>query len=212
MAHRGSKGTKLYLTVLYMVASCSAVSMNDLLDRASQRSDKLHSLSTTLTHELDSHFPPIGRAIMPRPSMCHTSSLQTPNDKEQALRVSESDLLSLSRSLLQAWVDPLVLLSTSANSLPHPSHNNIYSKIQELQEHSKSLGDGLDILSGKMGPSSQYISLLPFRGGNNLGQDKISRLVNFHFLLSCLRRDSHKIDSFLKVLRCRAIKMRPEMC
>ncbi|XP_029914753.1 prolactin [Myripristis murdjan] len=212
MAHRGSQATTLYLTALYMLVSCTAVPVNDLLDRASQRSDKLHSLSTSLTHELDSHFPPIGRMIMPRPSMCHTSSLQTPTDKEQALRVSESDLLSLARSLLQAWVDPLLLLSSSANSLPHPAHNSIYRKIQELQEYSKSLGDGLDILSGKMGPSSQYISLLPFRGSNDIGQDKTSRLVNFQFLLSCFRRDSHKIDSFLKVLRCRAAKMRPEMC
>lgn len=62
----------------------------------------------------------------------------------------ESDLLSLARSLLQAWVDPLVVLSTSANTLPHPAQSNISNKIQELQQHSKNLGDGLDILSGKV--------------------------------------------------------------
>ncbi|XP_070703698.1 prolactin [Pempheris klunzingeri] len=215
MAYRRNNGGKLFMTgsiVLYMVAACGAIPINDLLDRASQRSDTLHSLSTTLTHELDSHFPPIGRVIMPRPSMCHTSSLQTPNDKDQALQVSESDLLSLARSLLRAWLDPLVVLSSSANTLPHPAHNSISNKIQELQQHSKSLGDGLDILSGKMGPAAQTISLLPYRGGNDIGQDRISKLINFHFLLSCFRRDSHKIDSFLKVLRCRAAKMQPEMC
>ena len=58
--------------------------------------------------------------------------------------------MSLARSLLQAWEDPLVVLSTSANSLPHPAQSTISNKIQELQEHSKSLGDGLDILSGKV--------------------------------------------------------------
>uniref|UniRef100_A0AAQ5ZJV9 Prolactin n=1 Tax=Amphiprion ocellaris TaxID=80972 RepID=A0AAQ5ZJV9_AMPOC len=200
------------LFMLYMVAACKAVPISDLLDRASQRSDRLHSLSTMLTRELDSHFPPIGRMIMPRPAMCHTSSLQTPNDKEQALQVSESDLLSLARSLLRAWVDPLLVLSSSANTLPHPAQNSISNKIQELQEHSKNLGDGLNILSGKMGPAAQTMSLLPYRGGNDLGQDKISKLINFQFLLSCFRRDSHKIDSFLKVLRCRAAKMQPEMC
>uniref|UniRef100_A0A3B4XUK0 Prolactin n=1 Tax=Seriola lalandi dorsalis TaxID=1841481 RepID=A0A3B4XUK0_SERLL len=197
---------------LYMVASCSAVPVTDLLDRASQRSDTLHSLSTTLTKELDSHFPPIGRVITPRPSMCHTSSLQTPNDKAQALQISEADLLSLVRSLLQAWIDPLVVLSTSANTLPHPAQSSIFNKIQEMQEHSKSLGDGLDILSSKMGPAAQTISFLPYRRGNDIGQDRISKLINFHFLLSCFRRDSHKIDSFLKVLRCRAAKMHPQMC
>nr|WRH19162.1 prolactin [Planiliza haematocheilus] len=211
MAQTRINGSKLFITVLCMVAMCRAIPIGDLLDRASQGSDKLHSLSTMLTQELDSHFPPIGRIMMPRPAMCHTSSLQTPNDKEQALQVSESDLLSLARSLLQAWVDPLSVLSTSANTLPHPAQSSISNKIQQLQEHSKSLGDGLNILSGKMGPAAQSIYSLPYRGGD-LGQDRISRLTNFHFLLSCFRRDSHKIDSFLKVLRCRAAKMSPEMC
>ncbi|KAM3597499.1 uncharacterized protein V6R79_005429 [Siganus canaliculatus] len=140
---------KTFVTVLYVVAACRAIPISDLLDRASQRSDTLHSLSTMLTHDLDSHFPPIGRMMMPRPSMCHTSSLQTPNDKDQALQISESDLLSLARSLLKAWFDPLLVLSASAKTLPHPAKNSISNKMQELQEHSKSLGDGLDILSGK---------------------------------------------------------------
>jgi len=161
--------------------------------------------------------------------------------------------MSLARSLLQAWADPLMVLSHSANTLPHPAQSTINNKIQELQEHSKSLGDGLDILSNKvgkyederkcsfpaaviivveifrsftltmppsalacffhqMGPAAQAISSLPYRGANDLGQDKISKLVHFNFLLSCLRRDSHKIDSFLKVLRCRAARMQPEQC
>lgn len=63
-----------------------------------------------------------------------------------------------------------------------------------------------------MGQAAQAISSLPYTGGNDLGQDKLSKLVNFHFLLSCFRRDSHKIDSFLKVLRCRMANMLPEMC
>ncbi|XP_057716713.1 prolactin [Corythoichthys intestinalis] len=212
MAHRRCIGRKPFITVLYMVAVCSGVPVSDLLDRASQHSDKLHSLSTTLTHELDSHFPAMGRVIMPRPSVCHTSSLQTPSDKEQALQVSESELLSLARSLLQAWVDPLVVLSSSANTLSHPAQSKIINKILELQEHSKNLGDGLKILSGKMDPTAQTISSLPYRGGNDTGQDRISKLIRFHFLLSCFRRDSHKIDSFLKVLRCRAAKIQPHLC
>uniref|UniRef100_A0A8C6MGX4 Prolactin n=3 Tax=Nothobranchiidae TaxID=405002 RepID=A0A8C6MGX4_NOTFU len=158
----------------------------------------------------DSHFPP--RVFMERPSMCHTSVLPTPNDKEQALLVPEPALMSLARSLLQAWAEPLSILSSNANTLPHPAKSSISSRIQELQEYSKSLGDGLDILSGKMGPDAQVISMLPYHGGTDLGQDRITKLTKFNFLLSCLRRDSHKIDSFLKVLRCRAAKMQPELC
>ncbi|KAG9264151.1 prolactin-like [Astyanax mexicanus] len=210
---RRSQSTRLHLAVTILMCafvSTDGVDMNDLLERASQLSDKLHSLSTSLTNDLDSHFPPIGGKMM-RPSMCHTSSLQIPNDKDQALRVPENELLSLARSLLLAWSDPLALLSTESTTLPHPERSNINSKTKELQDHTNSLGAGLERLAFKMGPSSEALSSLPFYN-NNLGQDKISRLANFHFLLSCFRRDSHKIDSFLKVLRCRAAKMRPEMC
>lgn len=63
--------------------------------------------------------------------------------------------MSLARSLLQAWVDPLVVLSQNAITLPHPAKSSISSKIQELQEHSKSLADGLVILSGKVGKTER---------------------------------------------------------
>lgn len=212
MAKRRISGGKVFFTVMYLVAMCKAVAVSDLLDRASQRSDKMHSLSTLLTEDMDRHFPPYGRMQMPRPADCHTSQLQTPNDKVQALQVSESALMSLARSLLQAWVDPLVVLSHNAITLPHPAKSSISSKIQELQEHSKSLADGLVILSGKMGPDAQAMINLPYNGGTDLGQDRATILTKFNFLLSCLRRDSHKIDSFLKVLRCRAANMQPELC
>lgn len=68
--------------------------------------------------------------------------------------------MSLARSLLQAWDKPLVILSNNANTLPHPARNSISNKIQELQEHSKSLGDGLDILSGKVGIKLERKALL----------------------------------------------------
>ncbi|XP_015255129.1 PREDICTED: prolactin-1-like [Cyprinodon variegatus] len=212
MAQKKIIGGKVFITVLYLVVMCRAVPINDLLDRASQGSDKMHSLSTLLTQEMDSHFPPYGRILMQRPADCHTSALQTPNEKEQTLQVSQSALMSLARSLLHAWADPLVILSNNAVTLPHPAKSSISSKINELMEHSRTLADGLDILSGKMGSDAQAISPLPYTGGTDLGQDRVTILNKFNFLLSCLRRDSHKIDSFLKVLRCRAVKSQPELC
>ncbi|XP_064170172.1 prolactin [Anguilla rostrata] len=200
------KGSNLFLTALLcLVSQGYAVGLGDMLERASQLSDKLHSLSTSLTNDLDTHFPPMGKILMPRPSMCHTASLQTPHDKDQALRVPESELLSLARALLLSWNDPLLLLASEAPTLSHPQNGAIYSKTRELQDQSNSLSSGLDRLIHKIGSSSKSLSPLPFQGGD-LGSDKNSRLINFYFLLSCFRRDSHKIDNFLKLLRCRAAK------
>ncbi|MBN3309779.1 PRL protein, partial [Amia calva] len=199
--------------LLCVAAKAQGVGLGELLERAAQTSEYIHSLSSALTNELDSHFPPSGRMLMPRPSLCHTSSLNMPTDKEDILKLPEWKLVSLVRSLLLSWSDPLLLLSSEAPSLPHPSSGAIHSRTRELQENTHSLHSGLDTLVNKLGPLSQSLNLLPFTWkGGDLGTDRNSRLLNFHFLLSCFRRDSHKIDSFLKVLRCRAAKMRPDVC
>lgn len=194
---------------LHLTCPVACVPVTELLDRASQHSDQLHALSTDLTHDLDSHFPPVGRVLMPRPSMCHTSALPTPTDKEQALQMPESALLSLARSLLQAWAEPLALMSSSVRSLPHPAQSGVPGGVQELRQLAHTLGAGLDVLSRKLDPAVPLVPL-PYRGGA-LAQDRPSKLAHLHFLLSCLRRDSHKIDSFLKVLRCRSAAA-PELC
>ncbi|CAL9693520.1 unnamed protein product [Knipowitschia caucasica] len=205
-----SKGRKLFMTVLCLVAVSGALPIADLLDRAAQHSDRLHSLSTLLTQEMDTHFPFMEQGTTPQPSQCHTSTLEGPTDKVQALQVSEHTLMSLLRSLLQSWAEPLAFLSASANTLPHPAHSSIFNKIQQLQQNSKSLRHGLDILSARMGPAAQVVSILPFY--RNDPGDKISKLINLQFQLNCFRRDSDKIDSFLKVLRCRSGRMRPDLC
>ncbi|XP_069048042.1 prolactin [Lepisosteus oculatus] len=206
----GFTGTLCVLLSLSVQIQC--IGLNDLLERAAEISERLHALSTGLTNDLDTHFPPSGRMLMPRPSLCHTSSLTTPNDKEHVLRLPESELLAIVRSLLLSWSDPLHLLSAEAPSLPHPSSGSIHSKTRELQESTHVLNRGLEKLVSKIGPGSQSLDLSPFTWRGDLGSDRNSRLLNFQFLMSCFRRDSHKIDSFLKLLRCRTAKMRPEVC
>lgn len=66
------------------------------------------------------------------------------------LFLQEDELLSLARSLLLAWSDPLALLSSEASSLAHPERNTINSKTQELQDNIKSLGTGLEHLVHKV--------------------------------------------------------------
>ncbi|MEQ2198748.1 hypothetical protein XENOCAPTIV_017667 [Xenoophorus captivus] len=139
---------------------------------------------------------------MQRPAECHTSALQTPNDKEQALQVSDPG---------------------AAGALQKPSGRSGHTVRQGRQNgemffHLLSFllnaphlyPNGLYLI--QMGPDAQATSSLPYTGGTDLGQDRVTILNKFAFLLSCLRRDSHKIDSFLKVLRCRAVKLQPELC
>ncbi|PIO27722.1 hypothetical protein AB205_0205650, partial [Aquarana catesbeiana] len=45
----------------------------------------------------------------------------------------------------------------------------------------------------------------PWPGPASIPGDENSRLFAFYNLLHCLRRDSHKIDNYLKLLKCRLI-------
>ncbi len=69
---------------------------------------------------------------------------------EVLLFVQEDELLSLARSLLLAWSDPLALLSSEASSLAHPERNTINSKTIELQDNINSLGAGLEHVFNKV--------------------------------------------------------------
>ncbi|KAL4617833.1 prolactin-like [Arapaima gigas] len=212
---RQSQGSRILWSavLLSLCAQCHCVDFSNLVDRAVQLSDKLHFLSNSLKSDLDSHFPAVGKKI-PRLSLCHTSSFRTPVDKSQVLSLpvsAESELLSLIQSLLLSWKDALLLLSSEASSLPHAWNTGIHTKAKQLQEDWHNLQTGLSTLAHKLGSSSiSDAAAVPYTE-SSLGDDS-TRLVNFHFLLSCFRRDSHKIDNFLKILRCRTHKKNPAVC
>nr|XP_023681777.1 prolactin-like [Paramormyrops kingsleyae] len=219
-----SPGSKLLWTVLLcFLAQGQSLDLKDLMDRAVQLSDKLHFLSASLKNDLDSHLP-VTMGKIPRLSLCHTSSLNTPTEKSHALSLPVRPTLFLAlvaasslqypvipgnystfiliRTLLLSWKDPLLALSSDSLPFAHPYKNRLSTKARQLHEHSDSLSTGLKTLADRMGTSSSSHS--PIAYNKKLGEDIESQTVNFHFLLSCFRRDSHKIDNFLKILRCKA--------
>ena len=63
--------------------------------------------------------------------------------------------MSLARSLLQAWVRPLLILSQESGSLPAAAQGLVSTRLLELLDHASSLQDGLDVLSSKVGPGGE---------------------------------------------------------
>ncbi|XP_041093640.1 prolactin [Polyodon spathula] len=196
-----------------------SILLSDLLDRATQLSQRLHSLSRTATAGLDPHFSPL---LKPSPSsLCHTSSLATPEHKDQALTLQQGELLSLIMTLLRSWTPPLMFLVRESQSLhpPHPLSGALSWQTAELSQQSQKLAKGLETILNRFDPPAAHKASFGnadelWKGGASgfPGSDRKSRLLNVYFLLSCFRRDSHKIDSFLKLLRCRALENGAEPC
>nr|KAF6444875.1 prolactin [Molossus molossus] len=122
------------------------VPLRDLFDRAVILSNYIHNLSTEMFSEFDKQYAQ-GKGYITRAfNSCHTASLPTPGNKEQAQRI------------------------------------NVQPEVKENEVHSAWFGL----------PSLQMA-------------DEDTRLSAFYNLLHCLRRDSNKVDNYLKVLKCRMI-------
>ncbi|KAM3922522.1 prolactin-like [Leptodactylus fuscus] len=129
---------------------------------------------------------------------CHTSTLNTPEDKEQTLQMQHEDLLSLVNKLLRSWSQPLHYLSAEAP-------NNIMQKVKEAEEHTRILQGGVDRISGRMLTDLEDFYPQWLGPVDVTAAQGDPYLFPVYHLLHCFRRDSHKIDSYLKILRCRII-------
>ncbi|XP_036987168.2 prolactin [Artibeus jamaicensis] len=182
------------------------VSLRDLFDRAVVLSHYIHSLSSEMFSEFDKQYGQgknfIARAI----NSCHTASIPTPGNKEQAQNTHHEDLLSLILRLLRSWNAPLYHLVSEVRGMQGPP-SDVLSKAIEIEERNKQLLAGMERIVGQVYPEAKQNEVYSVWPGFPSLQDadEDSRLSAFYNLLHCLRRDSHKVDNFLKLLRCRVI-------
>ncbi|KAI4905660.1 hypothetical protein NFI96_011346, partial [Prochilodus magdalenae] len=143
---------------------------------------------------------------------CHTSYIVTPNGKENAQKLAcvcvyfcGEELTEVILKLLVAWGEPLAQFH---QSITQQQDYNTYSsnKVLEMSDMVHELRDGVQKVAEKM----QLLGLI----SNFLnGEDSLESLdaasssdvisIDNLNLLHCFRRDSDKIQSYLKILKCR---------
>ncbi|KAG9479179.1 hypothetical protein GDO78_012711 [Eleutherodactylus coqui] len=157
-------------------------------------------------HEFEERFTPDRRILAQSGMSCHTSSLNTPEDKEQAQQIQHEDLLNLVLKVLRSWNDPLLHMVSEVQDIPQ-APDTILWKTVEIEEQAKQLLEGMERIVGRIHPGdleNEVYSPWPGPPAAAPG-DENSRLFAFYNLVHCLRRDAHKIDNYLKVLKCRLI-------
>ncbi|XP_078226686.1 prolactin isoform X1 [Callithrix jacchus] len=121
------------------------VTLRDLFDRAVVLSHYIHNLSSEMFSEFDKRYTQ-GRGFISKAlNSCHTSSLATPEDKEQAQQISQKDFLSLIVSILRSWNEPLYHLVTEVRGMQE-APEAILSKAIEIEEQSKRLLEGMELI------------------------------------------------------------------
>ncbi|XP_053324104.1 prolactin [Spea bombifrons] len=181
------------------------MSTGALFDRAVKLSHYIHSLSSEMFNEFDERFTPGRRFTSNSVMSCHTSSLNTPEDKAQAQQIQHEDLLNLVLRVLRSWNDPLVHMVSEVQDI-REAPDTILWKAVEIEEQIKRLLEGMEKIVGRIHPDleNEVYSLWSGPPVSNPA-DENARLSAFYNLLRCLRRDSHKIDNYLKLLKCRLI-------
>ncbi|XP_008070267.1 prolactin [Carlito syrichta] len=182
------------------------VSLQDLFDRAVILSHYIHSLASEMFYEYDQRYAQ-GRGFITKAiNSCHTSSLSTPEDKEQAQQIRHIDLLYQVLRLLRSWNDPLYHLVLEVRGMEE-APESIVSRAVEIEEQNQRLLEGMEKIVGQVHPEIGESE--PYAVWSGLPSlqtaDEESRLSAFYNLLHCLRRDSHKIDNYLKLLKCRIV-------
>ncbi|KAM5321932.1 prolactin isoform 1-T1 [Glossophaga mutica] len=182
------------------------VSLRDLFDRAVILSHYIHNLSSEMFSEFEKQYAQGKRFITKAINSCHTSSIPTPEGKEQAQNIHHEALLSLVLGVLRSWNDPLYHLVTEVRGMQGPN-SDILSKAVEIEERNKQLLEGMERIVGQVYPGVRENEVSSVWSGFPSPQaaDEDSRLSAFYNLLHCLRRDSHKVDNYLKLLKCRLI-------
>ncbi|XP_052646125.1 prolactin-like [Harpia harpyja] len=186
-------------------AGCRLLTVADLFDRVIRHSGRIHSLSTALYAELEKRFPPRDNELGKPARKCHTSGMLTPNGKEYAQKIPREELTHLILKLLQAWKEPLSHFNQHIEhhqELPDDS----LSKAKQISNMVHELKAGVEKVTEKMqsmGIISNSLNGMASSEATGLSISNEANMMSDSDFIHCFRRDSNKVQSYLKILKCR---------
>uniref|UniRef100_A0A8C0WF13 Prolactin n=1 Tax=Castor canadensis TaxID=51338 RepID=A0A8C0WF13_CASCN len=186
-------------------ANCR-LSLQDLFTRAVALSDNIYKVAEDTFRGFQKTYA-TGREFISRAiNSCHTSTIPTPADKDQALNTESGTLLNMVRGLLRSWEDPLQHLTTTVRDMKEFPADMI-RRVQEIEYKTHQLREGMEKIIKQVEPGVVNNDIFAAWSGLSSLQkgDKNSRLVGFYNLFHCLRRDTNKVDNYLKILKCKVV-------
>ncbi|NWU56570.1 PRL protein, partial [Dromas ardeola] len=127
---------------------------------------------------------------------CHTSGMLTPNGKEYAQKIPREELTHLILKLLQAWKEPLSHFNQHHQELPDDS----LSKAKQISNMVHELKTGVE---KSMGIISNALNGMTSSEAAGLSISNEANMMSDSDFIHCFRRDSNKVQSYLKILKCR---------
>ncbi|XP_057643037.1 prolactin-3D1-like [Chionomys nivalis] len=181
------------------------VSTKDLYDRVVEQSHTTYGLAADIYHEFHVKFFKGSWFTERMPRICHTASIHTPESRQEVNETKTEDLLKAIVNITNAWEEPLKHLVSAMPSLPKPS-DNMLKTANAVKDKNLVLLQGLKTILNRTQIVYEETDSPVWSGLSDLkSADEDTQAFAFYSLVRCLKRDTHKIDTFLKVLRCRVV-------
>ncbi|XP_034046252.1 somatotropin [Thalassophryne amazonica] len=193
---------KVYILVCVLCLGVSGQPITDsqrLFSIAINRVQHLHLLAQRLFSDFENSLQMEERRQLNKVFLhdfCNSDYIISPVNKHETQRSSVLKLLSISYNLIESWEFPSH--SLSGGSAPR---NQISPKLTELKTGIllliRASQDGTD-----MAPDPAELQLAPY--GNYYqsvgGEESLRRMYE---LLACFKKDMHKVETYLSVVKCR---------
>uniref|UniRef100_A0A8C9T109 Growth hormone 1 n=1 Tax=Scleropages formosus TaxID=113540 RepID=A0A8C9T109_SCLFO len=181
-------------------APAESIPLYNLFNNAVNRAQHLHQLAADIYKEFErTLLPGMQRQLSESSALsgCYSDSIPAPTGKDETQQRSDGDLLRISSALIQSWVFPLKTFSEAfSNSLMFGTSDRIFEKLEDLSE-------GIDELMRTLGEGI-HVSVLrePYENFDIILRTDAARMKNYG-LLACFKKDMHKVETYLKVTKCR---------
>ncbi|XP_064498946.1 somatotropin-like [Pseudopipra pipra] len=183
-------------------ATFPAMPLASLFANAVLRAQHLHLLAAETYKEFERTYIPEDQRHTTKNSQvafCYSEMIPAPMKKDDAQQKSDMELLRFSLALIQSWLTPVQYLSkVFTNNLVFGTSDRVYEKLKDLEEGIQALMRELEDRS----PRGPQILRPTYEKFDVLVRGEDALLHNYG-LLGCFKKDLHKVETYLKVMKCR---------
>ncbi|KAM4589976.1 somatolactin alpha [Fundulus diaphanus] len=188
------------------LSHCTSISQEKLLDRIIHHAELIYRVSEELCSLFEELFIPFPFRLQSNQAAyaCITRALPIPSSKSEIQQISDKWLLHSVLMLIQSWIEPLAYLQMTMERYDHAS-DMLLNKTKWVSEKLSSLEQGVVVLIKKMLDESTLSTVQSDQGivQNDVQPEVLESVLRDYSLLTCFKKDAHKMETFLKLLKCR---------
>uniref|UniRef100_A0A8C9T6Z6 Somatolactin alpha n=1 Tax=Scleropages formosus TaxID=113540 RepID=A0A8C9T6Z6_SCLFO len=188
------------------ITRCTSISQDKLLDRVIQHAELIYRVSEESCTLFEDMFVPFALHSQRNRggNMCMTKSFAIPGSKSELQQISDKWLLHSVLMLIQSWIEPMIYLQTTLERYDD-APDALLNKTKWVSDKLLSLEQGVAVLIRKMLDEGVFTSA-EFTASlerYDVQLDMPDSVLRDYTLLTCFKKDAHKMETFLKLLKCR---------